>query len=90
MGGAARNGWQGCLGQALDTSSAWAGLAWLGGVVLVCGLALVLAGYLRRRSAARHGRRPPPFSLEQLRHLRERGELSEEEYRSLRQRILDG
>ncbi|MCH8966161.1 MAG: SHOCT domain-containing protein [Planctomycetes bacterium] len=66
------------------------GLTWFVGVVVTMLLAAVVVAYLMRRLRARDETWTPRFTLEQLRRLKERGDLTDAEYHALRQRTLGG
>jgi hypothetical protein len=64
--------------------AAFEGVLWLAGVVLVLVVAAVILGYVRRRIRASRSQAGPAFTLEELRRLRDQGDLSEAEYKALR------
>ena len=72
---------------ALKNSLGW--VAW--SAVVVTGLIVLVAALFaaRRRLLRRDQSSLPEFSLDQLRTLRERGDLSDDEYVALRTKMLD-
>ena len=66
------------------------GLTWFAGVVVTTLLAAVVVAYLMRRFRTRDETWTPRFTLEELRRLKERGDLTDAEYHALRQRTLGG
>lgn len=73
-----------------DSSAAFSGFLWLGTVVLsIMALVVVLATLRRRFRDATVGTMPP-FSLADLRRLKEAGTVSAEEYDALRHSAIMG
>lgn len=73
-------------------AEAFEALWWMGGLILGLSVVVVLLAYLRRRlrATARASADSPPFTLDQLRQMRERGDLTDGEYQALRDRIFQG
>ena len=66
-------------------------LLWMGAFVL--GLSVVAVAVLasvRRRLRAPASRKSPSFTLDQVRQMRERGDLTDSEYEAVRRRVLHG
>lgn len=76
------------LAGAREQVAIFEGLLWLGVIVVAMMVAFTVAVFVRKRTkaAARH---PPEFTLEQLRDLRDRGELTIPQYEALKQRVLN-
>ena len=70
--------------------AAFSGLLWLGGILLLIVTAVAVAIYMRRgiRSSGQDGE--PPFTLEDLRRMRDAGEVTQTEFDALKRRIIDG
>ncbi len=66
------------------------GFLWLAAVVLVGTALLAIIAYVKRRRDAVSGRHAPPFTLDELRRMRDAGKLSPEEYETLKRRLLCG
>lgn len=63
-------------------------LIWLGGGMALFIFAVVAGWYMRRRFTRSVDDGPSVFTLDGIRRLRDRGELTVPEYESLRQRII--
>ena len=66
------------------------GWLWLGGILIAVLVGVVIVAFIRRRVRIASRMREPEFSLEQLRDLRDRGDLTKPQYEALRQRIVEG
>lgn len=77
------------LSQGTD-GAVFEGLLWFAGLVLVALLLLPVLGWLKRRLRKPDESRGAGFTLDQLRDLQERGELTSEEYQTLRRKLLEG
>ena len=60
---------------------------WLAGLVLALLVVVVVLAYARKRFLRMDSSDPSGFSIEDIRRMRDRGELSEGEYRALRRRF---
>lgn len=69
--------------------SAQRGILWFLLVVAALALVAVVIAFLRRRMRRVDEAVASEFSLEQLRELRDRGELTIQEYEALRRRTMD-
>ena len=76
------------LGRSADEAY-FEGFLWLTGVVAVVVLAVVILSFLRARVRRSKLSAQAPFSLAQLRRLRDQGELTCSEYEVLKRRVLD-
>ncbi len=66
------------------------GFLWLAAVVIVGTTLLALLAFLKRKRDAVSGRRALPFTVNELRKLRDGGKISPEEYEALKRRVLCG
>lgn len=79
----------GLLAQSNPSAAAFEGVVILAAVVAVMMVVLFMALQVRKRWTRRDSVVEPPFSLDAIRRMRDRGELSEGEYDSLRRRIIE-
>lgn len=77
------------IAQQDPTAAAFTGIAILGGVVAALIVLLLIVNQIRKRLVRGESANEPPFTLDSIRHMRDRGDLSEGEYEVLRQRIID-
>ena len=63
-------------------------LSWLGALVGALVVLVGVVGYYRRWWRRGEGPGQPPWTLQELRELRARGDLEDDEYRQLRARLL--
>lgn len=75
---------------ATDSQSALSGFLWLGVVVLAVMAGVVFLATLRRRFRDEASGVLPPFSLAELRNLKETGTVNSAEYESLRRFAVEG
>ena len=80
----------GCLRRAPPDQEAFEALLWFGALVLAILLAVAIVGCLRRRIRASRLNARPSFTLNELRRLRDRGELTPSEYAALRRGVVEG
>lgn len=73
-----------------EQTAIFEGLHWLGVMVITAMLAFSVAVSVRRKTKAAAAKPAPEFTLDQLRDLRDRGELTISQYEALKQRVLDG
>ncbi len=66
------------------------GLVWFTGLVLAILAAALVVTYVKRRVRAGDETRTPSFTLEELRDLKERGDLTDVEYHALKHKALAG
>ncbi len=64
------------------------GLVWLGALVLATLLIALVALYVRKRFLRRSEVQTPEFTLDELRKLRDAGELTVAQYEALRDRMV--
>lgn len=76
------------LAQSAQYSQALEGVLWLGAVVTVVILATLIARIVWRRLNPTNRTDHPAFTFEDLRRLREMGDLTEPEYETLRRKLL--
>ena len=76
------------LAQTARQSQALEGLLWLGVIFIALMLAVGAIRHVRRSRGGVLKADGPAFTLEQLRRLREQGEVTEPEYQALRQKVL--
>ena len=81
---------QGSLAQSREQAAAFQAFIWLGILVIALMLGAAIVSYIRRKTRASARTPPPVFALEDLRQLRDHGDLTDTEYETLRQRLLDG
>ena len=77
------------LAQSTDQAAAFEGLLWLAGLVFALMLAAVVLAYVRKRLRASEPDQTHGFTLDRLRHMRDRGDLTTAEYEALRQKALE-
>lgn len=65
------------------------GWLWFGGILIAVLVGVAIVASIRKKVRNASGMREPEFSLDQLRDLRDRGELTKPQYEALRQRIVE-
>ena len=70
-------------------SAAFEGILWLGGIVFAILAAVLIVRYWLRRVYNPWQDNRPSFTLQELRCLRDQGEISEVEYETLKQRVVE-
>ncbi len=70
--------------------AAFEAMVWFGALVAVVMLLALLALFLRKRVASRDAAQAPEFTLEQLREMRDCGDLTDEQYKALRDKLAAG
>ena len=78
------------LDRSPEQAAALEAVLWLGVVVIALLLGAVMVSYFRRKARTSAQTPAPVFTLEQLRRLRERGDLTDTEYETLKGRLLEG
>ena len=68
-----------------EQTAIYEGLHWLGVMVITAMLAFSVAVSVRRKTKAAAAKPAPEFTLDQLRDLRDRGELTISQYEALKQ-----
>ena len=76
------------LAEAAREQAAFEGTIWLGGLILALLVVGLVLAYLRKRVRPVERADGFGFELEELRALRDRGELTPEEYETLRDRLF--
>ncbi len=79
---------QGAPAQTVQEGTALEVLAWLGGLILAVLVAAVVLAYTKRRLRRSAPADGPAFDLDQIREMREHGELTDAEYEALRERVI--
>lgn len=79
---------QSILGVSGAQSAAFGGLFWLGICVLAVFLGAVVLFFVRRMFFTSHEGDEATFSLERLRQMRNQAQISEQEYKSLRNQVI--
>ncbi len=77
------------LGQQVSRHAVVSGAVWLGVFLAVAFAAAWLMTVLWRRFIMNDNAGKPDFTLEQLRQLRDRGELTQEQYERLKEKAID-
>jgi|GEM_PF-3800385 len=65
------------------------GMLWVGGIVVAFALAVVVLSCVKKRLEARPKPTEAVFGLDELREMKDKGELTTEQYEALRQRTID-
>ncbi|MFQ5494501.1 MAG: SHOCT domain-containing protein [Phycisphaerae bacterium] len=73
-----------------DPSAAFEGVTWMAVLLGVIVVATVILAWARRRLMSSRSAPGTPFSLADLRRLRDRGELTKNEYEAVRRSMLTG
>jgi len=68
---------------------AFSGLLWIGGILLLTLMTVVVALYLRRQLRSSREDAGPPFTLEDLRRMRDAGEVTPDEFDVLKRSVID-
>ena len=71
-------------------SAAFSGLMWLGCIVLLSLLAVIIVVSARRRAKASGECTVPPFTLDDLRRMREAGDVTVSEFEALKHDVIHG
>ena len=79
---------QGLLLQVPPQQEYWKNMLWFGGFVLAGLAGLLIVRYFLNARAARESRNDGSFTLEDLRLMRDRGELTADEYETLKKRVI--
>ena len=75
--------------QSVEQAAMFEGTLWIGAIVLAVLVAVVLLFRFRRKVGSSDHRGRPDFTLEELRALRDRGNLTAAEYDAVKERVLD-
>ena len=78
------------LAKTIDTNALFDFTIYFGLVVGVILLGVVVVSYLRRRMTTTTGLPQQDFTLDSIRELRDRGELTIAEYEALREKVVKG
>ncbi len=71
-------------------AAAFSGLMWLGCIVLISLLAVIIAVFARRRAKGSEEGTESPFTLDDLRRMREAGDVTNSEFEALQQDVIHG
>ncbi len=77
------------LAQTMVTSEQWTQLAIYAGALLLLALLFLVYRWIRKRMISNDQKKDTPFTLDEIRKMHRSGHISEEEYKSLRDRILN-
>ena len=81
---------RGSIAQSREQTAVFQAFIWLAIVVIILMVGAAIVSYLRRKTRASVEIPAPVFTLEGLRRLRDRGDLTDTEYETLKQKLLDG
>lgn len=69
-------------------AKAFEAVLWFGAILLIVMAAGAVVFYIRRRLTSSQVDTPGGFTLDELRELRKRGELSDEEYEAMKRQVV--